>query len=233
MVVYKLGIYDKNNSKSFDLSNIISLKSSMSLQIIDKFTMNFKDELELKAYLMKKGIIDKNDCMKHLNIIYKYNNKIKKLPIMYSDVRKYLVDIIICRAEFKSLSSDIDYLDKLAKYYDSSLKSGYSQQGQNVYNIRCYLSEVYKNNGKVFFSNFLDATLDDLFYKAITRQDTKTGEMIGNYRGLRDLVAFIDKFKKKNFIESKIENVDSSVDYNFENSQLTLFESTEESAKTK
>lgn len=233
MVVYKLGIYDKNNSKAFDLSSILNLKSSMSLQMLDKFTMSFNDEVELKAYLLKKGIIDKNDCGKHFNIIYKFGGKIKKLPIIYSDVKKYIDDIMICRAEFKSLSSNIDYLDKLAKYYDSSLKSGYSPQSQNVFNIRYYLSEVNKIGGKAFYSDLLDSTLDNLFIKAVIRKDEKTGEDRYSYRGLRDLVAFIDRFETKAGLKNTVCNHNENNEYDFENSQLSLFESVEENVKTK
>lgn len=193
MARYKLGVFSKKDEgRIIDLDKKIKLEN---LNLLDEFTTDFNNESELKVYLFNQGLITNEELSQNISIRYKYNGKIKKLPLFYQDMKKYL-DIIHLRYELKSLSSDIVFLEKLANFYSNG-KTSFNKQGLNVSDIRLYLSDVRTNGGKSFNSTLLEIAINDLFEKAIIREkNLQTGEVKEDYRGLRDLALFIYKYKK-------------------------------------
>lgn len=193
MARYKLGVWNKKEGRIINLDGIISLKN---LKTLDEFTTAFNNENELKVYLFNQGLISNYELNQSITIMYKYDGKVKKLPIFYQDMKKYL-DLIHLRYELKGLSSNLEFLEKLANYYSNGSTS-YNKQGLNVSAIRHYLNDARSNGGYYFYSNMLETTIEDLFKKAIVREINRdTGEIKEDYRGMRDLALFILKFKKQ------------------------------------
>lgn len=193
MVSYKIGILNKKEGRIIDLDSIMKLKE---LKLLDIFTGEFKDENEFKTYLFNQKLINAEELNQKINVMYKNNGKVKKLPIIYKEIKPYL-DIAYLQNKLKSLSSDIEFLEKLANHYSNG-STKYNKQGLNVADIRLYLSDVRNNGGNVFESELLSKALDDLFEKEIIKSiDRSTGELTVNYRGLRNLAIFIYKYVKK------------------------------------
>lgn len=191
MANYKLGVYTRNNGRIIDLSRITKIKE---LDKLDDLTSTFNSEEELKIYLFNQGLITSEEIKQNISVMYNYGGKVKKLPIFYSDMKKYL-DEINLKYELNGLKSDTKFLEKLARHYSLGSDS-FNPQGLNVQDIRIYLSDVRNNGGEIFFSNMLETAINDLFHKAVYKIDKKTtGEVKVNYRGLRDLALFIYKYK--------------------------------------
>ena len=201
MARYKLGVFSKKNEgRIINLDSIVKLEN---LKTLDEFTTAFNNESELKVYLFNQGIITQEELSQNISIRYKYNGKIKKLPIFYQEMKKYL-DMIHLKYELKGLCGDVEFLEKLANYYSNG-STTFNKQGCNVHDIRVYLSDVRSNGGHTFHSTLLEKAINDLFEKVIIRDtDKKTGEVIEDYRGMRDLALLIYKYKKA--VEVKEEN---------------------------
>jgi len=192
MARYKLGIFNKKEGRVINLDSIIKLKDLISL---DQFTVAFNNESELKIYLFNQGLITNEELKQNISLMYRYDGKVKKLQIAYKEMEKYL-DIEYLRYELKGLSSNIEFLEKLANYYSNG-STKFNKQGVNVEDIRRYLSDVRINGGQTFHSTMLEAAIDDLFEKAIIREkNVQTGEVKEDYRGQRDLAMLIYKYKK-------------------------------------
>ena len=215
MVNYKLGVVGRKEGRVIDLDSILKLKK---LDDLDEFTSAFKNEEELKYYLFNQELISNEEMNKSFKVLYKYNGKVKKLPIVYNDMKKYLNDTWYLKYSLQALSSDVEFLEKLANHYSLG-DATYNPQGLNVSDIRTYLSEVRKNNGEVFYSKFLEVALDDLLMKAVFKLDTKTGEAKENYRGQRDLAILVYKYYKK-LEEKEAKNKESSQEKSWVQSSL-------------
>ena len=199
MVNYKLGIYNKKEGRIIDLEKIIKITK---LEKLDEFTSAFNNEEEFKLYLLNQGLISNQEIKQNISVNYKYSGKVKKLPIIYQDMKKKL-DIVYLRYELKGLCGNLEFLEKLARHYSIG-NDKYNPQGLNVSDIRHYLSDVRSNAGEPFYSKSLEVAIEDLFKKAVFKSIDRNGEIIENYRGLRDLAIFIYKFKKD--LEKKEEN---------------------------
>lgn len=192
MVSYKIGVHNRKEARIIDLDKITKIKS---LDKLDELTSTFRSEEELKIYLFNQELINSGEINKNLSVMYKMNNKVKKLPIIYQDMKKYL-DIVYLKAKMMSTSKDINLLEKLARHYSIG-SDKYNPQGVNVADIRMYISDVRSNGGNLFYSKGLEIALNDMFQKAVLRSpDKKTGEVKENYRGLRDLGMFFYKHDK-------------------------------------
>ena len=193
MVNYRLGIFNKYDVKEINLKEICDVKG---LDKLDRFTCNFRCEEELKIYLVSKLLMYNEDINKKMHIMYKNCGTIKKLPVFYNDMKKYL-DECYLRSKLMQFSKDINFLEKLARHY--SLGSDkFNLQGVNVHDIRYYIAEVRLSGGEPFESNRLRHALDDLFIKALySIVNKETGEVKENYRGRRDLALFIYKYESE------------------------------------
>lgn len=199
---YKLGVFNKKESRIINLDSIVKIND---LKTLDELTTLFNNENELKAFLFNQGLINKEELKQNITILYRYNGKVKKTPIFYQDMSRYL-DLVCLRYELKALSSDVGFLEKLANYYSNGSTS-YNKQGLNVAEIRHYLNDVRRNGGQLFYSTMLETAIEDLFKKEIIREISKEdGEVKEDYRGMRDLALLIIKYKKaKEKIDQKIQ----------------------------
>ena len=206
MVSYKIGIYNRKEARIIDLDKITKIKS---LDKLDELTSTFNSEEELKTYLFNQELISLDEMKKNLSIMYKNNGKVKKLPIVYQDMKKYL-DIVYLKAKMMSASQDIELLEKLARHYSIG-SDKFNPQGVNVSDIRMYISDFRSNGEKHFYSRALALALDDMWQKAVFKLvDKKTGEVKENYRGSRDLGMFLYKYEKT--LEKKEEKQETKVE---------------------
>lgn len=206
MVSYKIGIYNRKEARIIDLDKITKIKS---LDKLDELTSTFNSEEELKTYLFNQELISLDEMKKNLSIMYKNNGKVKKLPIVYQDMKKYL-DIVYLKAKMMSASQDIELLEKLARHYSIG-SDKFNPQGVNVSDIRMYISDFRSNGEKHFYSRALELALDDMWQKAVFKLvDKKTGEVKENYRGSRDLGMFLYKYEKT--LEKKAEKQETKVE---------------------
>lgn len=219
MVSYKIGVHNRKEARVVDLDKITVIKS---LDKLDELTSTFKSEEELKVYLFNQELISSQEINKNLSIMYKMNNKVKKLPIIYQDMKKYL-DIVYLRAKMMSAANNIELLEKLARHYSIGSEK-FNPQGVNVSDIRMYISDVRSNGGNLFYSRGLEIALNDMFQKAVLKApDKKTGEVKENYRGLRDLAMFFYKYEKDlEKKETKQEEVKKEVEPEWQ--QMTMME---------
>lgn len=224
MVSYKIGIYNRKEARIIDLDKITKIKS---LDKLDELTSTFNSEEELKTYLFNQELISLDEMKKNLSIMYKNNGKVKKLPIVYQDMKKYL-DIVYLKAKMMSASQDIELLEKLARHYSIG-SDKFNPQGVNVSDIRMYISDFRSNGEKHFYSRALELALDDMWQKAVFKLvDKKTGEVKENYRGSRDLGMFLYKYEKT--LEKKAEKQETKVEVKTEKvtepewEQTTLFD---------
>ena len=213
MVRYKIGIYNRKEARIIDLDKITKIKS---LDKLDELTSTFSSEEELKTYLFNQELISLEEMKKSLSIMYQYRGKVKKLPIIYQDMKKYL-DIVYLKAKMMSASQDIVLLEKLARHYSIG-SDKFNPQGVNVSDIRMYISDFRSNGEKHFDSKSLQLALDDMWKKAVFKLtdkvgdivDRKTGEVKENYRGSRDLGMFLYKYEKT--LEKKEQKQETKVE---------------------
>ena len=222
MARYKISTFNKKEGRVIDLDKIKKFKD---LESIDNFTTLFDSENELAIYLFNQELISNEELKDKLNIVYKYNGKVKKLNIFYQDMKKYL-DLEFLRHKLKGLSTDVVFLEKLANFYHNGSTS-FNKQGTNVSDIRLYLSDVRANGGTTFYSKALEIAIEDLFKKAIfTLPNKETGEVKFDYRGFRDLATFIYKYEKtKEKAKEEVKEETEKTTSNEEWEQASLFDS--------
>lgn len=217
---YYLSNYKRQNAEVLNLEKILG-KNSKKLELIDEFTFSFKNENEMKTYLIKNGVLSINQVETPLVIVYKNNGKYKKIPVFYNEHRKikdsfdkikmkienrenkfnkYTTEEIRYKnlnkefSEFRNLILNINFMKELVKHYtNESIK--YNNQGINISDINIYLSDVRQNDGIPFLSNYVYIALYELFKNAIFKFDKNTEKLKNNYRGYRDLINFIYKYK--------------------------------------
>lgn len=189
---YNLGFYKKSDSVIIDLSETMGMES---LEDLDNFTSIFKNEKELKIYLAAKGILNPNISSKNISVIYRHGGVYKKIPVLYLENKKY-IDEEFLKNKFTSMSSNLEFLEKLANRMDARIK--HNIQGTNIASIRAHLINVRNGGDPSITYDMLYSALTDMFYKAITTSpDKNTGEVKISYRGLRDLGLFVSKYDKK------------------------------------
>lgn len=194
MVNYNLCVVRELGSKELDLSKLLNNKNLRRLDGIDEFTMSFKNEESLKQYLLLNGYIDLKDMNAKLNITYKYNDRITKLPVVYSDFKKYL-DVDYLKSEIAFLYTNVEFLTQLLKLYDNK-NIKYNKQGQNILDIKFYIREKNQNT-EPDIEILVNEAVYDLFKKTAFTYDNKRREHNKNYKGLREFAHFLYRYECK------------------------------------
>lgn len=212
---YNLGLQNRENktAKAIELDKIFSLKDMKKLQNIDDFTTQFKNEMELKKYLLNKELISEEEANQSVIIFYKYRGEQKELAVAYENFKKFL-DPFYVLYSVKSMASSISFLTTLVKHYD--YKNVVNPQYSNICDIKLAIEDL-----KLGFpaSNQLHIALNDLCMKAMHTKDKKSNRAKTNYRGLRDLGYLVYKVQNpQDFIVQQ-----RKADRNIE--QISLFES--------
>lgn len=220
---YRIAIYEGKEARIIDLDRIIEITR---LKKLDEFTSGFVNEEELKAYLFNKGLISLNELRNNLCIVYRYKNQIKRIPIIYKDMKKYLNTKYLDH-KIQAFSQNLETLEKLVKMYSFGDNKS-NPQKYNILHITAYINTVKANDGKHFYSEDLIRALKNLCEMASTRLIKETGELKENYRGCRDLGMFLYKSadllakkEQKQKINNKKETV---IQYEWEQNSLFDFD---------
>lgn len=197
---YHLAILKNNKVNILNIPLIENSKAEDSLKTIDSLTSKFIHENGLIEYLKKINIYKDNN--RKVYVIYNYNRETKKLPVVYSDIKKYM-EIDYLNSIIQSFSKDIIFIEKIANHFDAG-RSTYNPQLANVQVLRGYLNDVrFSESKEPFFAQRVHDALSDILKKAVLKYDRennklkvdkKTGEVEINYRGLRDLALFVKKY---------------------------------------
>lgn len=161
MEKYKLGIGTVENLRVIELSDFTDLKK------LDDFTSSLKDINELKRYLFQKGLITLEELKENIYVLYR-DKGVKRLPVIYSDMKKNL-DIENLNNAIKSFSSNPEFLKLLVSHYP------------NISTLKRYAS-----------LNNLDISLESIFNKDIYDVNKNI-----NYNDLRELSLLVYKFVNK------------------------------------
>lgn len=215
MVEEKKGSYkalDFNNSKYFKrLSTNKGNKGQ--LEEIDKFTMNFNNEAELREDLLQEGILPLELFTKPLSIRKKDKDKYTKVmyDFLYKKDRVYIDNPkeLIKRIDYKLESYDFKFVCDIAtnyiKYYDCSSSAA---------EVRAYALDSMRLGTKSKYFDYLDDNFDNplvrmlklLIYKYYQSSNGSvhyyTNEI--KYRNLHSLIAFTNNHDKKQLLENGV-----------------------------
>ncbi|MBQ9071577.1 MAG: hypothetical protein IJY25_00260 [Bacilli bacterium] len=207
MPKYNLGFTKKDDAITIDLTKIRKIES---LEDLDDFTSMFKNEDELKIYLVKKGVLSSEFLSKNINVIYRHGGVYKKIPVLYLENKKY-IDEEYVKNKLTSMTNDLDFLEKLANRMDARIK--HNIQGTNIAAIRTHLINVKNGGDPLRTYDLLYSALTDMFFKAVTVVDKKTGEVKNSYRGLRDLGLFVSKYAPSEIEEINIDKIPETEEF--------------------
>lgn len=196
MINYKIGIGTCEKYKLVGVSNA-------DLKVLDSYTSRFKNEQEYKNYLISHNII-KKDLFGKLQIFYTYKDKVKVLPILYSDMFNYL-DPSLVKCELLKISSDIDTLEDLIAYYSAD-KYDNSPIFSIITEIFSCVKGIRQSNNYHFYEDALRDSLEHLYNIIVYRFDN--GKRKLNYRGLRELAIIVYVMNNKNYVDStKVQDI--------------------------
>lgn len=230
MTNYFIAYCTKKTTSIIDLEKLLG-KYSKELELLDELTISFESEKELKHFLISKGLLSIDNINKELSIVYKNSGKLKRLPVFYSEHKKIMnnVDVISkeiykreskfnmytsesikydnLRSEFSiftNLIGNVNFLSEISRHYSIG-NAKYNPQFLNVSDINIFLSDVRSNGGDVFYPNYMYIALYELFKEAIYKIEKKPdkNKVSLNYRGYRDLINFIYKYKLDNNLIKK------------------------------
>ena len=230
MVNYFIASCTRKTVNIIDLEKLLG-KYSKKLELLDELTISFESEKELKQFLISKGLLSIDNINKELSIVYKNSGKLKRLPVFYTEHKKIMnnVDKIskkIYKREieynmytneeikyndlksefniFTNLIGNVKFLASISRHYSIG-NAKYNPQLINVSDINMFLSDVRSNDGGVFYPNYMYIAMYELFKEAIYKIEKKPdkNKVSLNYRGYRDLINFIYKYKLDNNLIKK------------------------------
>lgn len=178
---------------------------STNLKDIITFTGMYKDENELKQFLLHHNLIKEDNFNKKLKICYKYNKRNKTLMygVTYEDDLKYFNEVNIKRLLYQN-RKNYELLETLCNHYRNSYNQGF-----NIDTIRAYIRffkqyEVesntdYLDDDKKQQLDEYEKAINSFVFKELYIFDRTREEYKENFRGLRDLAMFLSyQIKKQN-----------------------------------
>ena len=178
---------------------------STNLKDIITFTGMYKDETELKQFLLHHNLIKEDNFNKKLKITYKYKKQNKTLMygVTYEDDLEFFNEANI-KKFFSQNKDNYELLEILCNHYRNSYN-----QGLNIDTIRAYIRffkqyEVedntdYIDDDKKQQLNEYERAINSFIFKELHTFDKKREEYKQNFRGLRDLAMFLSyQIKKQN-----------------------------------
>ena len=205
-----------SNSKCFqDTIRRFKKTCAYTLEEIDRFTMMFNDEIELRERLFEEGILSLKYFDKPLSIRYSLKDEYIKVPndFLYQDDLEYIY-------EPARLVKHI-----LKRYYDNDFQlikrivnkfSEYRRCQSTIPEVRQFIEISIREGKRCSFLDEIDENGDNLIVRLIkliileSYDDYKNGKVIYkdklNYRNLHDLIALIKNYDKK---KEDIDKVDS------------------------
>ena len=219
---YNLALVENEDYLKIELRKIIfDQQSIFELEYLDKLTMNFKNEIELKQYLLEKGLINQADIDKKLCISYGDKHKreisiiykedivtIERIRKMANEIKKYFnIKKSNAHSTFSYGLIMGDYLN-ITSYFESfevfagnhkflrklqDYVSNNPKQNVNINDISIYINQFAGDKRSKVIYIALYEIFRRLFYKF--NKDTKDLEF--NYKGFRDFCIFYCDYKRK------------------------------------
>ena len=151
--------------------NPVFLKDN-NLEELCKFTMQFKNMMQLKYYLVEKGLLAPRDVHFDLNITYQLKENVFALKIPLQDHQKYfdinyLCNIISSKC-VKDRSFAIGFLYLVKDMYGIELRhindlklygEGYYQNYRPDPMVRAIVLDIVKRKGKVNYRSLFDLVM--------------------------------------------------------------------------
>ena len=222
---YKLCTKSKadKTSRILDLSIVfINKEGEFNLEMLDKFTSQFKDEKELKAYLLSKKVISANEYHDDIMITYGLKN-VRYIPVMYSNpeelnnlkelssqIKSYFDHRKNLTVSMHSYETILDNYKNITEYFSVfekisrskqflNLISGYvrsnPKQGINVDDIELFMRDDFGQKQ----CRYLYIALFELFRREFFDYDKENQELKFTYKGFRDFCVFYFNYKNENF----------------------------------
>lgn len=183
------------NSKYFGSQYRTSEPYECTLGEIDDFTSEFKNEEELKAQLLREGIIEELDIDKKIAIIFSQGITRRKVGgnILYKD-SKLMLD---------NPTEVIKYIGKIAKEKDYTFFRELSKKlpdgtsNKSVVLQLAYLIKLSLVDNKELDNNMIDETAKILIYRTSVKEN---GSIICrdtiNTENLHNILSFISEYEK-------------------------------------
>jgi len=196
----------------------------LSLQEIDLFTTMFNNEEELRASLLKEGILPLSMSSKSLSARLLRKDVYHKViyDFLYQADIEYILDPnrLITRINDKLYEGDFRFVESLAsaylKFYDCASTAAEVRAWANFSiktSSRSHYFDELDENGNLLLTRMLKL----LIYEYYQNQDGKVTYKEGiKYLNLHSLIAFTNNYDKKN-ITNKLAPVASSVPSKEEN----------------
>lgn len=182
-----------------------------NLKSIDEFTSEFKNEQELKEYLLSNFGSTRGyswEMSKKLRIKCISEKSEYFLPIVYSDTKKYLSESFV-RSKFFYHASDISFLYRLTDLYSTKFsKKSWKDKSPYTHQLHSCLDEI-KALGGFFESQELNAllreVLDEIYLRAVYN-----GPNGGyDYNGIRILGFFIYDFESRVESQKRMQRIEN------------------------
>ena len=207
-------------------------KKEVSLEEIDKFTTEFRDEEELKSAFGRK----KDESKIKVRYELKGGKITRSLPVMYSEVKKYL-ELSYLESYLKNMINitgytSIDEINKRRNIMKAFLSSDYGKTpslDHDIVSISAYL-DSFEDKRAVdnIMQHFCDALFHEIIWKNYNEpyelQKDKNGIVVTRYRKIRDLGTFIFNQENKYEISNTIEKDKEKVLFKpLEGTQISMF----------
>lgn len=200
--------------KKIDLT-FFNIDDNKKLRVIDLFTTKFIDEKDFIKELCKLVIEGKlnNDDLNNIIIVYKAKNKIREIPVMYANFKKYLYDpatiffeIMAKNSDFIAMKNYIDSLNFNYKNHPHLTGSLFGLSGTIYDKIKNNKidDEQTKHNLNLFFEEFINLLIE--------KKDTSI-----NYLPYRKFVMLTEE---KLFKNSPLKTLDFSIKQDFINHEV-------------
>lgn len=199
-MAYYLTIDSKEENRPLDLRTMEGFKRHSNLQNnlytleeIDLFTKDYKDEKDLKLALYYSGLITSDEIEKNITIRRKDHKKLLpiKYGIVYSNMKEYL-SVEKLRNIIGRKMNDVNFVNDFVNQYQFSYKS------ENIVSeFKGLLNSDEKSKIYMFIDDFLKSELYE--------KDKKTNKTKLRYKSLHDLAMFVSNWNDINKQLDKIE----------------------------
>lgn len=189
-----------------------------SLQSLDRFTMQFIDEKELREHLLLERILPANLANRPLVIRFATKKKARNYGLLFIDDLEYFYTNILFKSiENRYLNKDFKFLVEYAQYFRNFKECG-STAGDLF-----ALSNMALTTGKIDKGfEKMDSNRDNpvirltklLIYKYKTLPGNKVEYNLNkfNWRTLHILIEFIKDYEQKENTEKKISAIEANSD---------------------
>lgn len=191
------GISTYNRAIDKKKSEYRGKSSKYDLKDIDKFTINFKDEDELRKHLIDFGILDRKYSSCKLVIRFDAKKKaVKEYDILYSGAELYFEPQAIYQELYnRLLCQDFNFIGRVADRLRNSYECG--NTACEIYNLANSRDVYSRNNGFNRRDYFGNDIITDFVYSMCYKYKISNGTKVFSneiiWRTLHQLVAVISE----------------------------------------